>query len=66
MTECQQERIAIMIYDGKLSESDAIKKLAELDKWESKIAHIRSLATEQKMRSHKPNLSRKDYAAGEK
>ena len=51
MTETENERLAIMIHDGKMSESEARRKMAESmhvadNHYANKVARLRDIVTQ--------------------
>ena len=64
LTEDENERIAIMVYDGQVSEAEAIKCVTEHGQWKEWVTRIRDKATEQKMKKNF-RKSRKEISAGE-
>jgi len=53
-----------MVYDGGLTEQQAIKHVIEANNWKSKVEKIREMAIVQGMKKHN-KVSRKMMAAGE-
>ena len=65
-----EERLAIMIIDGHLSESEARRKMAESmhvadNHYANKVARLRDIVTQQRMARNSRGVDRKKIAGGD-